>query len=263
MSNEELAVAIQAGERDKLPELWKQVKDFISMQAGKYARASNGYGGVTQEDLTQCGYLALVTAVNTFSPDKGNFISWLAMALKTAFREATGHRTSKRDPLDMAISLDTPLDGEDGNTETIGDMQEDHTAAQGFEEAQQRIWLEQLHSALEMALQQLPEDEYTVIRARYYEGRTRREIGPKARQIEERALKYLRRPYVQQWLREFVEERTPYFLHVGVTSFKSSGISAVEKIVFERGRLQDQWVGSMSEKSRLRDERRKRHESLR
>lgn len=263
MSNEELAVAIQAGKRDKLPELWEQVKDFISMQAGKYARASNGYGGVTQEDLTQCGYLALVAAVNTFSPDKGNFISWLAMALKTAFREATGHRTSKRDPLDMAISLDTPLDGEDGSTETIGDMQEDSMAGQAFEDVQEKVWVEQLHNALETALEQIPEDEQAIIRARYYEGKTRREIGPKARQIEERALKYLRRPYVQQWLREFVEERTPYFLHVGVTSFKSSGISAVEKIVFERGRLQDQWVGSMSEKSRLRDERRKRHESLR
>lgn len=251
MTNEELALAVQDGESGKLLNLWEQVKDFISMQAGKRARALNGYGGVTEEDLTQCGYFALVAAVRTFSPEKGNFISWLATTLKTAFAEATGHRTSKRDPLDMAVSLDTPLDDEGDSAETIGDMQESEQASQDFESAQQRIWVEQLHNALETALNQLPENECEVIQARYYEGKTRREIGPKARQIEERALKYLRRPYVQQWLHDFVEERTPYFLYVGVTSFKSSGISAVEKIVFERGRLQEQWVGSMCEKSRL------------
>lgn len=262
MTNEELALAVQAGESGKLLDLWEQVKDFISMQAGKRARALNGYGGVTEEDLTQCGYFALVAAVRTFSPEKGSFIGWLATALKTAFAEATGYRTSKRDALDLSVSLDVPLDGED-NGETLGDMQEDHTAAQSFESAQQRIWVEQLHNALEMALNQLPEVEYTVIKARYYEGKTRREIGPKARQIEERALKYLRRPYVHQWLHDFVEDRTPYYLHVGVTSFKSSGISAVEKIVFERGRLQDQWIGSMCERNRVRDERRKHHESIR
>ncbi len=242
MTNEELALSIQGGESEKLLELWEQVQNFISMQAGKHARASNGYRGVTAEDLTQCGYFALVAAVRTFSPEKGTFIGWLATALKTAFAEATGHRTSKRDPLDMAISLDTPLDSEDGNADTIGDMQEDHTAAQGFEEAQQGIWVEQLHSALEMALNELPEDEYTVIKARYYEGKTRREIGPKARQMEERALKYLRRPYVQKWLHDFVEERTPYYIHVGVTRFKNTGISATEQAVFEREHLTEYWI---------------------
>lgn len=262
MTNEELALSIQGGESEKMLELWEQVQNFISMQAGKRARALNGYGGVTEEDLTQCGYFALVAAVRTFSPEKGTFIGWLATALKTAFSEATGHRTSKRDPLDITVSLDLPLDSEDGG-DTLGDMQESDLAAQDFENAQQRIWVEQLHNALEMALNQLPEDEHAVIRDRYYEGKTRREIGPKARQIEERALNYLRRPYVQQWLHDFVEDRTPYYLHVGVTSFKSSGISVVEKNVFERGRLQDQWVGSMCEKCRLRDERRKRHKSTR
>lgn len=149
--------------------------------------------------------------------------------------------SGKRDALDLSVSLDLPLDSEDGG-ETLGDMQESDLATQDFEIAQQRIWLEQLHDVLEIALNELPEEEHAVIKARYYEGKTRREIGPKARQMEERALKYLRRPYVQKWLHDFVEERTPYYLHVGVTRFKNTGISATEQAVFEREHLTEYWI---------------------
>ena len=38
MSNEELALRIQQGERNKLGELWGQVEKFVSMRAGKMAR---------------------------------------------------------------------------------------------------------------------------------------------------------------------------------------------------------------------------------
>ena len=46
MSNEELVALIQAGERDKLSELWGQVEHFVYMAAGKRARALKGRGGV-------------------------------------------------------------------------------------------------------------------------------------------------------------------------------------------------------------------------
>lgn len=59
MTNEELAAAIQAGENNLLSELWEQVERFVSQQAGKRARVLNGYGGVTEEDLYQCGILPL------------------------------------------------------------------------------------------------------------------------------------------------------------------------------------------------------------
>ena len=79
-------------------------------------------------------------------------------------RVEPGKRLSrKRDPLDMAVSLDTPLDGEDSSEETIGAMREDCTATQSFEEVQQRIWVGQLHDVLEVALNELPEEEHAVI----------------------------------------------------------------------------------------------------
>ena len=44
MSNEELAVAIRAGERDKLMELWGQVRRLVHDMAYKRLRATNGAG---------------------------------------------------------------------------------------------------------------------------------------------------------------------------------------------------------------------------
>ena len=172
MTNEELAAAIQAGQRNLLPELWNQVERFVYQQAGKRARALNGYGGVTQEDLYQCGYFALLAAVETFTPGEGAFICWLAFALRNTFAEAAGYKSKKRDPLNMAASLDMPLENEDGGTATLGDLQADENAAQDFENAEQGLWQEQLHAALENALAQLPADGQATIQARFYKGHT-------------------------------------------------------------------------------------------
>ena len=48
MSNEELAVAIRAGKRDRLMELWAQGRRFALQQARRWAYL--GRGGVTLED---------------------------------------------------------------------------------------------------------------------------------------------------------------------------------------------------------------------
>ncbi len=115
MTNEELVARIQGGERARMGDLWEQVERFVSMQTGRRARALAGFGGVTEEDLYPSGYLALVAATGR------SFVSWLALALKTAFAEATGYRTKKRDPLSYSASLDMTLDDESGAT--LGDLQ--------------------------------------------------------------------------------------------------------------------------------------------
>ena len=67
-TNEELAVMIQNGERDKLPELWDQVKRFVRLKAMRRSRSLDGFGGVTWEDLYQSGYIALVAAADSYNP---------------------------------------------------------------------------------------------------------------------------------------------------------------------------------------------------
>lgn len=148
-------------ERDKLPELWNQVERFVAMQARRRVLLSDGLGGVEAEDLYQSGYIALVAAAESYNPETGrSFISWLALALKTAFAEAGGYRNRKQalDPLHRAGSLDAPIsrDEDDG---TLADLQADPGAAQDFQDMEDRLYREQLHNALEKALAELPDNQ--------------------------------------------------------------------------------------------------------
>lgn len=238
-TNEELAVMIQKGERDKLPELWDQVERFVRRQAYRRISQAGDFGGTTWEDLYQSGYIALVAAVDSYDPSQGMaFIGWLDLALKTAFAEAGGYRSRKqsRDPLHRAGSLDAPLSNDDGDGGTLADV----TPAldDPISDVEDRIYNEQLHRALSAALQRLPSDEEAVIKARYYQGLTLREIGPQAPATEARALDHLRRPAISRELRQFIELRTPYYQRVGVNTFNGSHTSSVELAGLLRERLE-------------------------
>lgn len=77
MTNEELAALIQAGERERIPELWAQVEKYVWKQANRRALSLEGYGGVTEEDLYQSGFLALLDAVESYDHAAGmSFIGW-------------------------------------------------------------------------------------------------------------------------------------------------------------------------------------------
>lgn len=116
MNNEELAAAIQAGERDKLMELWSGVRGYAWQQATRWNTAFQGTRGVTHEDLMQTAFLTLLDALKGYDPASGSFITWYAMRLKGAFSDAYGVRTrrDKLDPLQSAYSLDAPLTNSDG-----------------------------------------------------------------------------------------------------------------------------------------------------
>ena len=60
MSNEELVAKIQAGEQDRLPELWDQVEQFVANRANRIMTMyATGYmtnnGGVEFGDLYNTG----------------------------------------------------------------------------------------------------------------------------------------------------------------------------------------------------------------
>lgn len=228
MTNEELAVLIQAGEWERLGELWAQVERFVSMKAGRRARQLGGYGGVTEEDLYQSGFLAVVVAAETFREDAGvKFLTWLDFPLKTAFAEAAGYRTDKRNSLNYATGIDAPIPGTDSLT--VADTMEDQGAAQDFEEVEHREWLEQLRQALGDALAKLP-PEQAELRKRYFENMTQEDAAVAlgvdkntGRAYEARAMRTLRDRRTNQRLREFVEDRTPYYSGTGLGAFQRGG----------------------------------------
>lgn len=244
MTNEELVALIQAGERDRLPELWDQVERFVASRANRLLIAMGDRAavyGLEFDDLYNSGYIALVRAVELYDPEPGmQFIGLLALCLKTAFAETGGWRTrrQKQDPLNNSTSMDEPV-GEDDDGGTVGDFIPDPSAAQAFQDVEEQQYQEQLHAALERALDTLEADEEATIRARYYQGRTLEEIGPRARTLERHALVKLRRPQISAELEQFIEQRTPYYLRVGVQTFQNTGESAVERIFFKREQMRE------------------------
>ena len=242
MSNEELARRIQNGETDLIPTLWEQVQRFIYREAYRRYRATDGLGGVEVDDLVQSGYIALVEAVAYFQPDgEYKFLSYLGNSLKTAFAEAGGYRTSKRDALNDADSLDAPI-AEDNDT-TKGDMLAD--PVDQYEDAERRIWLEQLRAAMGKAMDELPPEWREVLRRYYWGGESLEEIsaatGIHKNNVNNRrnkGLRHLRRNVQRYGLDQFVEDRTPYFARVGVESFNTTHTSAVELAVIRRETLE-------------------------
>lgn len=250
MSNEELVAAIQAGETERIPQLWENVEKLVCWLANRTLAAISAVNlcrGIEAGDLINSGYFALLAAIKTYDPSQGQFASWLRLYLKTAFAETTGYRTEKQrnDLLCRALSLDTPL--EDENGDVIGDLQADPAADVPFENVDDAIYRRQLHQVLDETIERLPAVQAEIIRRHYWEQQTLEEIGAvvgksteRVRQLEERAIRTLRTPPHIENLEVFLERQTPYYLHVGPQEFQRTHTSATEKIVMLRERIREE-----------------------
>ena len=151
-------------------------------------------GGVGLDDLEQVGFLALTKAAETWNPDSGAFSTWLTFQLKTAFAAAYFMRTERdrKDPLNDAVSLDTPPAGTDEDV-MLRDIIPDAAAELAFEDAEHK----DLCSAVQSAVLSLPEDQRTAIIREFWYGQ---KPDPKTRS---KAMKSLRRPSVSRALRTY------------------------------------------------------------
>ncbi len=228
MNNEELTTAIQQGRRELLPDLWAGVEKFVFREAGRWARAWQGRGGVEVDDLIQAGFLAMLEAVEDYDPKKGAFLTWYALFLKTAFSEAVGCRTQgqRREPLNAALSLDAPTGEEDEFT--LGDALEGPDL---IADADRRLYLEQLRATLAAELEQLPPEQRAVLERRFYGEQTRKQIAEaegltvyNVQALEQHGLNALRRPQVARKLRQYLDERTDFYGLHGVHSVEGAAV---------------------------------------
>lgn len=118
LTNEELALRAQAGDRESIGQLWEQVKPLTFQFAGRFfsrSLSSCSAHGVTLDDLQQECFLAVTDALKAYDPDRGlKFNSYLNYPLKNHFNTLIGCRGNQRqEPLDTAASLDEPLQGTD------------------------------------------------------------------------------------------------------------------------------------------------------
>lgn len=237
MSNEELVVQIQGGAVERMGELWEQVAGLVKWKANHIMTELEGRCscGVEFDDLYQSGYLAMVAAVETYKSDMGKFSGWFMYYLKTVFCEVTGIRTQKQqnDPLNTAISLEKPI-ANDTDSNLFLEIIPDPDGEICVQNVENRIFYQQMHDALEIALNGLPDDQKTVLKKRYYEGMTSAQVAyefdttPEAvRQAERHGLRKLRAPGNASLLRSFYD--FDYYGFAGLGAFRSSGMSVQER----------------------------------
>ena len=133
-------------------------------------------------------------------------------------------------------SLDSPIEGTEGDEAgTLGDMVAGPENVEGA--ALDRVEAGQLCTVLWQEVDSLPDRQPEVLRARYQEGRTLKEVGSSlgvsvemARQIEKKALRELRRPSHSRKLLPFLPEAmaAQAYRHNGIGEFSRTWTSSTE-----------------------------------
>lgn len=148
----------------------------------------------------------------------------------------------KANQINYPLSLDEPISDDEGAVTRLDlyiDSQADEEAA--FENMENIIDNIKLKAVLEEALNKLPERTETVIKDRYYKGKSLEECGKeidvsreRIRQIENEGFRKLRKDYV---LRRKVDGYINEYKYVGVNQFNNTRTSSVEWLAIKREQM--------------------------
>lgn len=180
MTNEELAVAAQGGDKKALRTLWDNVRCLCFVIARRvwerHGADRCAAAGVTLDDLTQEAYFAFLYAVKAFDPSTGyRFTAYLKFPIKNVLARACGYDRCKKNPLDCSISLDLPagnaVDGEEAAP--LSACIPDKDAEQEYSKIDTKVYAELLHDQLEAALRlYCMSAQREILHLRYYEGKS-------------------------------------------------------------------------------------------
>lgn len=259
-ANAALAALAATGNAFALGQLWEINKGLLRSMFWKWYPANKALAdahGLTADDFEQDGYFAVQYAAEHYDPGKGfAFSTWLAYAMKRQIQQTLtgGHRrniigpdgknhTISADPLNHCTSLDLPV-GEDEDGATLGMMQPDPAAAADLLDVEERIYNDELHTALEEALHKLTEREARVIREHFYEQKSVREIAEgagmeqsQARRAEASGLAKLRRnPRILRWHNEIITSHA--WRGTGFTAWAAGGSVEERTVEYLESRLE-------------------------
>ena len=231
-TNAALAALAAAGNTFALGQLWEVNKGFLHRLFWQWYsknKAVADNAGLTLEDFDQEAFFAVQAAAKAYTPEKGAFTTLLYYYVQSQINKAVcgEHRRNittedgrimavSANPLNECSSLDAHLDETDEGSSTRGEIIEDPAATQAFQTAEDDLYTEELHNALEDAMtKHLTERESHVLRRRYYDGQSLQAIGEelgvqreRIRQIEWKACRKLSGlSSIQRWHDDVVTTR--------------------------------------------------------
>jgi RNA polymerase sigma factor (sigma-70 family) len=171
VTNEELALRIQAGEKEQIVVLWKQVERLIAVMARKYARMDKIPAFVDIEDFKQCGYFAMLKAIETYKAESGfKFTTCLNYAMKNAVRDMLGLQSGRGTISRLTVSLNKPV-GEEEDTE-LQDLIPDDSIKIGED-----LEREEIERVLQEEIKKLSSEQAYVVVQHWYKNRSYQNIA--------------------------------------------------------------------------------------
>jgi RNA polymerase sigma factor (sigma-70 family) len=236
MTNEQLCYSADGGNIRDRDELWEQTGRLFKYIAHKlyvHHRDTASAHGVELDDCLSVCWFAFLAAVKDYAkkPDReAEFTAFANLHVKREVYKLLCLRSSAKDPLDYAASLDAPMPANDGKV-TLGDTITDPTAEAQFEEIERSDIADYVLQRVSL----LPERQRDIIRRRYWNDTPftaiAAELGltPKqTRNIYGKALRKLRRDErIQEIYRNYYADAN-FFKCTGLTAFRESGMSSVE-----------------------------------
>lgn len=217
MSNEELAIQAQQGNKEAERALYLSVKRLIYKLASRYFKYC-AHAHIETDDMLQQCYFGFLQAVRSYPPaSELLFTTYLNYPIQNACREALGIRGAKKQI--QTVSLDAPI-GEDGDI-TLGDMIEDCNI-----DITADAELTDLQRAVRIAVDSLPEELRKITRLFYFDNLTYLQIASAcnitdtdARKQLAQALRCLRSDNTIKAFHSFYESPTPtYWLNLDAQS---------------------------------------------
>ena len=225
MTNEELAILIQQGNKEPCTQLWERVRKLIVMLIEKYTKNWVLPNDIDKEDLLQCGYFVMLAAVKAYDPNKKyKFSSYLSYHVRNIVnRTVTNGRNT--DTNVKIISCNMTVSGNDGDETELLELIPDKNTLYDYEqleatEIQRLVW---------QAVSDLPQRQREVIQRYYLKNESLSDIArykgtsvENIRVIKEQGLKLLRQNRaLKAFYREYSSEPfvfTPFYLSYWKTS---------------------------------------------
>lgn len=168
MTNEDLALMIQAGHTEHYAELWANCRKLLFYILKRQQNHITLPNYISWEDLEQCMYTALRAAVKSYDSGKGyKFTSYLH------FHVMNTVQAQLPDKHITEISANQPVEDDEGKSGELQDFIEDDTDALQFNS----IELSELRATVRKAVAALPERQRICITLYFFEGLTYRQIS--------------------------------------------------------------------------------------